>query len=70
MSAHGAATNGDLLLFDDVLRALPEDTRFFVDLKGRHAGHLLTAVVRAHDAAARICVGSFSRARTHAAAMS
>jgi glycerophosphoryl diester phosphodiesterase len=58
MSAHGAAMNGDLLLVDEVLRALPEDTRFFVELKDRHEGHLLTAVGKgAHDAAARICVG-------------
>jgi hypothetical protein len=37
---------------------------------GRGVERVRRSLVRAHDAAARICVGSFSRARTHAAAVS
>ena len=53
-----------VVLFEHVLEELPRDTRFFVDLKDVFAGEALARVLRRTRSASRVCIGSFSHART------
>jgi len=52
-------------LLSDLLEELPE-TRLNIDVKAAGAIEPLAAVVRAHDAVDRVCIGSFSRSRLRA----
>ncbi|PKW28018.1 glycerophosphodiester phosphodiesterase family protein [Phycicoccus duodecadis] len=53
-------------LLSELLEAFPE-ARFNIDVKADAALAPTVAVVRAHDAAARVCLGSFSPRRIRAA---
>jgi len=52
-------------LLSDLLEELP-DARLNIDVKAAGAIEPLAAVVRAHDAVDRVCIGSFSRTRLRA----
>ncbi|WP_406831473.1 glycerophosphodiester phosphodiesterase [Pedococcus sp. KACC 23699] len=52
-------------LLADLLEELP-DVRLNIDVKAERAIEPLAAVLRAHDAFDRVCIGSFSRSRIRA----
>ena len=55
--------------FEELLEAVPSDVGFFVDLKDRGAGEALARVLERTGIVERVCIGSFSHARTWAAAL-
>lgn len=55
--------------FEVLLAAVPSDVGFFVDLKDRGAGEALARVLERTGTVERVCIGSFSHARTWAAAL-